>query len=406
MSSAWRTVTLGDVIAEERDKQRVESDIAYPLAGVLGFGRGVLLRDAVRGAEMSAQFLYRIRTGQLMYSRLKAFEGAFALVPHEADGRFVSNEFPTFDVDTSAALPEFLALYLARPRVWEELQAGSEGMGARRERLQPVDFLELELDLPPLDAQRDIVFAVETAERAAAVHERHSRHAFTALRAAREELLLTDDDWEELPEGWRRGRVADVADIRSGITKGRKTRGSLTEAPFIRAANVQNGYLDLTEVKTLAISDEERDRFALLPGDILMTEGGNAEHVGRGWIWEGQAPGAVCQNHVFRVRIARDDVLPRFLGYVIGASPARAYCYESAKKTTNLSSINKTQVSDLVVPIPPVAVQASIVRWLDGLRTVGVAEQRAAVRLTGLRAALAEELLTGTRDAPAMAAVA
>jgi len=408
MTSAKRTVTLGDVIVEQRDKRRVDPDVAYPLAGVLGFGRGVLLRDAVLGADMSAQSLYRIRAGQLMYSRLKAFEGAFALVPSEADGRYVSNEFPTFDVDISVALPEFLALYLARPRVWEELEAGSEGMGARRERLQPADFLDLELELPPLDEQRRILAAVETVECAAAAHERRSRRTFAALHAAREELLLTDEDWEELPEGWACCRLGDVADIRSGITKGRKTRGSLTETPFIRAANVQEGFLDLSEVKTLAVSDDERERFALRHGDVLLVEGSGSPHrLGSGWLWEAQLSGPVVfQNHVFRVRPDAQRVVPRFLAHALRASPARTYFLDAAKTTSGLATINKTQVAAAPIPVPTVDSQRDIVRKLDALRRVGVAERRAAARLARMRAVLREELLTGVRAAPELAAAA
>jgi type I restriction enzyme S subunit len=402
MTAKWRSVTLGDVLVESREKVRVSADAEYPLAGVLGFGRGVLLRDPVRGAEIAAQFLYRIRAGQLMYSRLKAFEGAFALVPAKADGRFVSNEFPTFDVDLSAALAEYLALFLSRPRVWQELVSGSEGMGARRERLQPGDFLDLELDLPSIEEQKRILDAVARADLAAAAHVRQSAAAFAAMRAAREELLVTVDDWDDLPVGWRRRELAEIADIRSGITKGRKTTGELVDTPFIRAANVQDGFLDLGEIKTLAVSEEERRRFALRAGDVLMTEGGNAEHVGRGWLWETPVPMAVCQNHVFRVRPEPREVVARFLAYAIGASPARAYCLESAKRTTNLASINKSQISALIVPVPPVDTQLAIVRKLDGLRAAGVRQKQAARRFADLRAALVEELLTGLRRAPTL----
>src|SRR4051812_20281223 len=102
----WPAMSLGDILEEDRDRVAVEEAGIYPLAGVYGFGRGILLREAVRGSEISAAHLYRIREGQIIYSRLKAFEGAFALVSADADGRFVSNEFPTFDVDATVALPE------------------------------------------------------------------------------------------------------------------------------------------------------------------------------------------------------------------------------------------------------------------------------------------------------------
>src|SRR5438045_4271262 len=105
-----RRMKLGEILTEDRERVDVDPAGLYPIAGVYGFGRGVLMRDDVTGSEISAKHLYRLRAGQIMYSRLKAFEGAFALVPPEADGRFVSNEFPTFTVDVDQAVPEYVAL--------------------------------------------------------------------------------------------------------------------------------------------------------------------------------------------------------------------------------------------------------------------------------------------------------
>jgi type I restriction enzyme S subunit len=223
---------------------------------------------------------------------------------------------------------------------------------------------------------------------------------FQLLDATREALLAADGGWEEAPDGWRLVELSAVADIRSGITKGRKVAGSLVETPFIRAANVQDGFLDLSELKTLPVSDVERERFGLRAADVLMTEGGNAEHVGRGWVWEGQAEPAVCQNHVFRVRVDTELVSPRFLAYAIGASPARAYCLDSAKKTTNLASINKSQVSAMRVPLPPLGEQQDITRRLDPLRCKAVRELRLAQGLTSFRRTLVDDLITGIRNIP------
>lgn len=110
-------VTLREVLDPVRERVKVEPGGSYPLLGVYGFGRGTILRDAVSGAEISAAHLYRVSGDQIIYSRLKAFEGAFAIVPPEGDGRYVSNEFPTFDVNPIKALPAYLRVMLAARRV-------------------------------------------------------------------------------------------------------------------------------------------------------------------------------------------------------------------------------------------------------------------------------------------------
>jgi type I restriction enzyme S subunit len=199
----WRRLALGEFLTESRQRVAVSVDGVYPMCGVYGFGRGVLFRDAVRGGDMSTPYLYRIFTGQIIYSRLKAFEGAFALVPPEAEGRYVSNEFPTFDVDEDHALPAFIAHVLARQQTWTELAERITGVGARRERLQVKEFLEFEIALPPVDEQKRIVAALHAAGDVVAASKAEAEAA-RALAVAIHERPFKET-------GWRRVKLAAVA---------------------------------------------------------------------------------------------------------------------------------------------------------------------------------------------------
>lgn len=389
-----RLVALGEVMQISRQPVKVERDREYPNFGIYSFGRGLFAKPPISGTTTSASTLYRVRERQFIYSRLFAFEGAFGVVPPHMNGWYVSNEYPTFDVDERQALVDFLRLAICRQPAWDELAAMTVGMGHRRQRLRPDDFLAFEIELPSLDEQRAIVELCSAAEQLSTAARDEARAAFAALAAAAEELLYTAEGWGDLPDGWTLASLAEVSDIRSGITKGRKTRGALRPLAFIRAANVQNGYLDLSEIKMLEVTEDEAVRFALQPGDLLMIEGGNAEHLGRGWLWDGELEQAVFQNHVFRARPSLDHVSPRYLAYAIAASPARAYCLDCAKKTTNLASINKSQISEMSIAVPPRTVQEQIVETLDSLRRTGVEAERAASAAERMQSALIEELLS------------
>jgi len=401
MNGAWRTIQLREALTPVARPVELRGGQLYQTLGVRWYGNGAFAKPLL-GAKIAARTLNQVRAGDIVYSKLFAWKGSFGVIPDELDGAVASSEFPTYRVDADVLLPDFFELWSSRPELWDEAADLSTGTTANsRNRLASDQFQDLEVEAPPVDEQRRIVAAARRVTRAERAHQRQSDAAFAALRAYREELLVTEDAWDEAPDGWSLLELAQIADIRSGVTKGRKTKDTLRETPFIRAANVQDGFLDLREIKTLPVSDGERERFALRPGDVLMTEGGNAEHVGRGWLWEGQLEAAVGQNHVFRVRPDADRVHSRFLAYAIGASPARAYCLESSKKTTNLASINKTQVSALVLPIPPLAVQIDIVGRLDRLRAVGVHEMEVASRLRAVASALIDDMLTGAQPAPA-----
>jgi type I restriction enzyme S subunit len=193
-----RRMKLGEILTEDRERVDVDPAGLYPIAGVYGFGRGVLMRDDVTGSEISAKHLYRLRAGQIMYSRLKAFEGAFALVPSEADGRFVSNEFPTFTVDVDQAVPEYVALVLRAPATWEGLAARITGMGARRERLQVDEFLSYEIELPSLNEQMRHVSQVDAADRAVSAARAEADTA-RVLALAMYRDRTQRHDWRRVP---------------------------------------------------------------------------------------------------------------------------------------------------------------------------------------------------------------
>lgn len=400
-ANGWRTVALGQLAKLEMDRVPVRSDQQYRIAGVLNAGKGLFWRGRIRGQDTTYPVLHRLKTGQLVYRKLTAWEGPIAIVPADYDGAFVSTEFPTFTLDQNVIRPDFMQLVCEHPSLWAEMRRRSTGTALRRNRLRAGELTNIMLTVPDLHEQARIVEVVAVATAATIANRAEQTAASLLLQAASEALLATHDAWDDLPDGWVLRRLEDVADIRSGITLGRRTDKALRAVPFLRAANVQDGYLDLTEIKTVDVTEDEAERFRLELDDVLMIEGGNAEHLGRGWIWEGEIDNCLHQNHVFRVRVDRSRMEPRFLAYAVGASPARAYCLRKAKKTTNLASINKTQISALQIPVPPLDEQQRIVKQLDAIRGVVVAARATNVKSQELRRAIVESFTFGQWRMPA-----
>lgn len=164
----WRRQTLGDILSEVIDPCPVEVGKQYPSVGIYSFAKGLFGKPPLNGSEIKAKTLYRLRSGQIVYGRLNAYEGAFALVPDEFDNSYVSNEFPAFDCDRKQVIPEFIISYLQSPTVWEDFFRKSRGVGGksgnRRVRFKPNAFLEYSILVPPLDYQEKIKSAlVKTA---------------------------------------------------------------------------------------------------------------------------------------------------------------------------------------------------------------------------------------------------
>lgn len=102
-------------------------------------------------------------------------------------------------------------------------------------------------------------------------------------------------------------RLGSCAEVAGGVTLGRNAAGATAiELPYLRVANVQDGFLDLSEIKTIRIYKSELERYVLKRGDVLMNEGGDFDKLGRGCVWEEQIQNCLHQNRVFRVRSQTD----------------------------------------------------------------------------------------------------
>ena len=184
----WPKVALGEVMQLDLNPHTVEAGQSYPNFGIYSFGRGTFTKPAIDAATTSATTLYRVRAGQIIYSRLFAFEGAYTSVPAEQDGAFVSNEFPTFSVAADHADPAYIAWLFRWPETWRALRMGAVGMGDRRQRVHPDRVLAHALPLPPLEEQRRIVARLNAAAQALAARGRAAAvvgaEIAIALRAA------------------------------------------------------------------------------------------------------------------------------------------------------------------------------------------------------------------------------
>lgn len=172
----------------------------------------------------------------------------------------------------------------------------------------------------------------------------------------------------ELPEGWELVRLEDVVDIQGGITKGRKLTGRKTVTiPYLSVANVQRSFLDLSLVKEIDIPEEEMAKYQVLMGDLLITEGGDWDKVGRTAIWRDEIPYVAHQNHVFKARVFVPELSEVWLEKYLNSSFSRDYFAGSSKQTTNLASINKTQLRGCLIAVPPAKEQRQIIVKVEKL---------------------------------------
>ena len=205
------------------------------------------------------------------------------------------------------------------------------------------------------------------------------------------------------PCDWQVAELKFFASIKSGITLGQKypAGAKLVEMPYLRVANVQGEYVDLSDVKTIQVLPEEVDKYRLEAGVVLMTEGGDRDKLGRGCVWHGEINPCLHQNHVFAVTTKSDKLLPEYFSHVTTSEVARCYFDYTAKKTTNLANTNSSTIMNFRLPIPPLEEQREIVQYLDKrIKTLNdmISEKQSLIEdLESYKKSLIYEVVTGKR---------
>lgn len=207
----------------------------------------------------------------------------------------------------------------------------------------------------------------------------------------------------DIPAHWEVRPLKAVCKIQSGMTLGKDyTSHQTKEFPYLRVANVQAGHVNLSVVKKIRVPILEAERCMLERGDVLMTEGGDPDKLGRGCVWEAQVLPCLHQNHIFAVRPDRSILEPQFLSTVMGINYARAYFQSTAKQTTNLASTNKTKIGQLKIILPEVNEQSRIIEFLkEETRPVNIAItrlEREIELLREYRTRLIADVVTGKLD--------
>ena len=194
------------------------------------------------------------------------------------------------------------------------------------------------------------------------------------------------------PMDWPTYQLADMADIVSGITKGRKTKEQdLIEVPYMAVSNVKDGYIDWTTIKTIWATQSEIDQYRLLPDDVLMTEGGDPDKLGRGAIIQNPLENCIHQNHIFRVRLNENIILPVYFAEFLQHQKAKQYFLRCAKQTTGIASINMTQLKELPTLVPPRALQKDFTNTVEQINKSKLTIQQSLDKLEVLKKALMQQ---------------
>lgn len=360
-----RRVALGTVCAQDRTSVRPGHGDDLPYLGLEGIESGTgqfVVGELSKTPEAPQANSFRFDERHVLYGKLRPYLNKVAMPT--APGKCSTEIIPLLPKPPLDR--QYMCYFLRAPATVQQIAERSSG--ARMPRADMDFVLSLPIGLPPIDEQRRIVDLLARAEGIVRLRREAQQKAAELIPAIFVDMF---GDPATKPEAWPRQPLSAVAEVISGVAKGRKLDpGEAVELPYMRVANVKDGYLDLAEVKTIEIKRSEVEKLLIRPGDLLMTEGGDPDKLGRAALWAGEIDACVHQNHVFKVRSNQACLSPIYLRALAGSAYGKAYFLSVAKKTTGIASINKTQLSAFPVPLPPLPLQQAFERRVQTAESI------------------------------------
>ena len=264
----------------------------------------------------------------------------------------------------------------------------------------------LTLATPEPDEQRRIAAALKLADDAinkARVELAATRDLKRSLEAG---LIVGQPDRKQrskivtkagaLPNDWTVLPLKDLADIGSGVTLNQDRAPKENGCRYLTVAHVQRGTISNQDARYLELSEEERQTRLLETGDILVIEGhANAMEIGRAAIFEDQGVATTFQNHLFRVRADGEQILSKFLLYVLNSERVQRLWNATCNSSSGLNTINRRSLRRVWIQRPSLDEQRDIVETLDAAENNVAAAQMKVTVLEDVKRSLLQNLLTG-----------
>lgn len=390
MLDDWLTVSLGEVLEPAGETWETPREGEVCFAGVRLHGGGVYVASSSPGAEVKAKRLSRLIPRAFIYNRMWATRGSFAVVPDTATDLWATNEYPQFSPLGDRLDVDYLALLSQQPSFLEQVDAMSVGSTDRR-RLHPNAFLELEIELPPIGEQQEIVAAVGTLLNAEWASQREAAAADQAHCAGRIALIELAAS-EPVPLG----------ELVLGI-EGGKSPKCLDRPPVdrefgvLKVSSIRDGLFRPDEAKALPPGIDPWQQ-TVEAGDLLYSRANTSALVGALCRVEVDHPHLLLCDKTMRIRVDRNRLDPNYLVEAMGAPSAREHIELMAGGTSDsMKNISQKAYLETEIALVPLELQRTVVRRLLALRRISNRAQEVAGQIGRLRAALVEELLMGNK---------
>lgn len=410
----WEVTTIGDLI--KRKIITVKNGFACGEHNQDGNGvphlrpfnvdsNGLVSLDTIKYIESDpAKSDYLLRPGDVLFNNTNSEElvGKTAYWSSKSGDYVLSNHMTIIRVLHQAELDSFFLARLLHKYWYDGYYRGICRRHVNQASISLARISAILVPIPPLPEQRAIAHVLSTIQRAIAAQDAviaaarevkwSLMHRLFTYGPYAEPVPTQEAEIGEIPEKWELVRIGDVFDVQLGKMLSQKARSGKSPHPYMRNANVQWGWIDLSDVSTMDFSSQEAEKFSLVDGDLLVCEGGE---VGRTAIWRNQIEGCYYQKALHRLRPKDGRIIPEFFMYWFMTAFLIRNIYGVAGTQTTIAHLPAVKLKALQVPITSLGEQRQIASMIEGADAKITAEENRKTALQALFKSMLHQLMTG-----------
>lgn len=331
MRAGWKEFTFAEFLSPNLRPYTLGATEDANLVGVRWYGEGPFHRELKPAIKIAKKTHFRINEGDVIYNKLFAWKGTFGLVPASLHGMFVSDKFPTYELNRSRISARFLNWYFRYPPLWEQAREKSTGSAAvSKLTLNPPKFLELRLSAPETLADQNAIADRLDAQAARISEIRDLKTvAETEIKALSQAII--SQVLGDIPSDGKLGSVLN-GKPRNGWSP--KCDNDEEGVAVLSLAAVTGFHYKADAFKRTSHTTKSDAHYWLKPNDLLMSRSNTPDLVGHAAIYSGDPSPCIYPDLLMRMQVDESRAVKKFVWYWLQTKQARAFIESKAKGTS------------------------------------------------------------------------
>jgi len=366
MTQPWPVARFDEIFERVERRFIIDDAHTYRCVGVRWYGQGAFVRQQLAGADITRKEQWKIEPEDIVYNKLFAWKGAFAVADETISGCIVSDKFPTYRADSQRVDKGWLKWYFRTPDISRHAQDLSKGAAAiSKLTLNPPDFWKLTIPLPPLAEQRRIVACIEELAgkiaEARRIRSDTNRETRAVFPSALNQIVVSLPSIE--------GTLGDVLEEAPRNGWSVRCDGNAAGVPVLTLAAVTGFRFDPKAIKRTSEPVDPKAHYWLQPGDLLITRSNTPEFVGHAAIYDGRPSPCIYPDLIMRCKVRREKTNVQFVHLWLQSSVVREHIRQRAKGTSpTMKKIAQGDVQE--IPFPTALTLDSQRSIVEKLRTL------------------------------------